>query len=153
MHTGIKASMRAAWVVAFALVMSSCWTYTTGTNKVVTGNLAYVYFRRVATDNVVDQLHYGLHRGDPRDTLPAMEAFAMSSLFRNRLASVGFSVSGFRYFFHRDNEGDFAEAAWRVNGTRRCLVMHRNVNPWGDRHNWTYRNASDGHCTHGQGFV
>lgn len=145
--------VRAVALFAAVVLLSGCWVYGTPQNTVVTGNIAYVYYKKVATDNVVDALHYTVNGGNARKTLSFMLDMAMTQLFKNRLAQVGFYLSDFDYFFDRANDSDFGEAASRTRGNIRCLVMHRNVNPFGDRHNWTYREDSDRYCTYGKGYL
>lgn len=166
-----------ALVVALTLVASGCWVYTSAQNSVVLGNIAYFYYKKLATNDVVDLLHYGFNQGDADDTLAFMAGMAKSELVKSRLVATGFLLADFDYFFHPDNANDFATAAddthefafctsgydprapSHASSSRascpndRCLVMHRNANPLGDRHNWTYREDSDRYCVNGRGYV
>ena len=60
-------------------------------------------------------------------------------------------VTDIDYFFHPSQRDDFANALDQVRGTnpQRCLMLHRNSNPIGDRHNWTSSNPG-GDCQLGQ---
>ena len=135
-----------------SLTLGSCWRYSTDQNTVVAGNIAYVFFKKKATDQVVDGLHYGYHHGDERATLTDMLHWVKSRTITGKLAEVGFALSDFDYFFDPDNDDDFGEAAARTRGRTRCLDMHRNLSPWGDRHNWTYREDADRYCVQGLGY-
>lgn len=136
-----------------ALLLSSCWAFGTAQNTVVSGNIAYFFFKQRATDDVVDLLHYTGNGGNERKTLAAMLAWGKDDVLTNDLATVGFYLSDFDYFFHADNDGDFETAASDTHNNSRCLVMHRNANPWGDRHNWTFREDADGYCIPGSSYV
>lgn len=155
--TRVRRILTAVPLVIILLLPTGCFRYSTDQNTIVTGNLAYVYFRKIATDQVVDALHYQLNSGNERTTLSQMLTWTKSKLFKSRLAAVGFYLSDFDYFFDPDNDADFEEAAANVHNNSRCLVMHRNLNflPWPaetDRHNWTFREGTDRYCTAGKGY-
>ena len=142
----------AAVAISCCLLLTSCFSFSTDTNTVVAGNIAYVYFKKVATDQVVDILHYQINGANERKTLSAMLTWIRSNLITSKLGQVGFAISDFDYFFDPDNDTDFGSAAADVRHTPRCLVMHRNLNPIGDRHNWTFREDADRYCVNGKGY-
>lgn len=56
-------------------------------------------------------------------------------------------VTDVDFFFDDSQRDDFDDALNQVRGTdpQRCLMLHRNANPAGDRHNWTSSNPG-GSC-------
>lgn len=82
--------------------------------------------------------------GDERCTLQFLrERIAIDWLGDNPIAD-------FDYFFDDAQASDLAGALDQVRGTnpQRCLMLHRNTNPLGDRHNWTSSSAG-GSCREG----
>lgn len=134
-----------------AVLRSSCfWTYNTPTNTVVAGNGVYFYFKKYATDDI-----QGLYAGNSNNanaTLNTMEDIALSTYLASTWKKAGYYISDFDYFFHNDNNSDFATAMSDVRAPQRCLIMHRNLNPIGDRHNWTFREDADRYCIVGSHF-
>lgn len=144
-------SVACALVLTFTL--SSCWAFSSDTNTVYGGNGIYFLYKKRATDNIVDTLHYGLNRGDERDTLSFMLDMVKSKYIKGKLAEFAFALSDFDYFFNSVNDPDFETAASDTHNNSRCLMMHRNPASLEDRHNWTYRVDADRYCIPGKGYV
>ena len=60
-------------------------------------------------------------------------------------------ISDFDHFFDDSQQRDLEDALNQVRGTNphKCLMMHRNTNLFGDRHNWTSADAG-GKCDLGE---
>lgn len=139
-----------------ALVSTSCYVYSSDQNTVVVGNVGYVFFKKVATDQIVT-LHYSVHGANERTTLAYMLTWTKTQVFKDKLSAIAFYVSDFDYFFDPSQDSDFQTAMADVRYNNRCLIMHRNLNyiplAQPDRHNWTYREDVDRHCVPGKGYV
>lgn len=134
-----------------AFLMSSCLIYDTSTNEVYAGTGIYFIFKIYATDDI--QTLYNVNNGNANTTLDTMHGYTVSNFLKNRMQKLAFYISDFDYFFDNDNNPDFATAMTDVGRHRSCLMMHRNpLEPWGDRHNWTWRPDEDRHCINGSHF-
>lgn len=148
---GVRATFAAALVTI--VMASGCWVWGTTTNAVIVGNGVYFYFFKYATDDVVDGLLYGFY-GDIADTMEFMDAMAWTKLLEGKWERAGYTLGDFDHFFDttQSQMADFGSAAQSVYKRPRCLVMHRNLNPFGDRHNWTWREHDDRYCKWGQHY-
>lgn len=153
----LRAVVRLGVVALVCVTLSGCLTLTTNTNKIHTYQDIFnnwrveVYFRRAATNDIVDGLHYGHHGGNARKTLAVMDDYRTSAGFRNALEGTVMVLSDISFFFDRVQAEDFAESAAQTRNNTNCIVMHRVWISAGDRHNWTERNAG-GHCDIGSHF-
>jgi hypothetical protein len=147
---------RVPLLVALVMVLSGCWIF---------GNAQIeLFYRPSGGASIVAVIHE-----EPTDQLEGgNEVFAMDDEvkfltflrgqivlgddLRGQLAAFAFAASDFNYFFDNQQAGDFGEAINNIKNNRRCLAMDRNPTATGDRHNWTYREASDSHCHVGQPF-
>ena len=130
----LPACLRAVLVVLLVCFAPGC-TLDEGSHFSVSyGTGVYVTIHR-GPSAFITYGHIVNCRSDPSCTLAAMRR-----LVRFSWASSNPAID-LDYFLDPSQAGDFAEAVRDLGGVNRgrCLVLHRNLNPVGDRHNWTWR--------------